>query len=143
MMIRGIQAAFLVFCETALVAGFFLVNQAFSLAHRSVEINPLAAHLDIGFVDAPGSTSRSTKAVPALDELWRIPPRTQRRMVVWARSGPRSAIISTIAEAELVAQVPTHANDDHLAIEVPPCKHHQSMIVPALMIHYALLWPSK
>jgi hypothetical protein len=41
MMIRGIQAAFLAFCETALVAGFFLVNRAFSSAHRSVEITHL------------------------------------------------------------------------------------------------------
>ena len=45
--------------------------------------------------------------------------------------------LDQIAKAELVAQVPPHANDDHLAIELPPCKHYQSMIVPALMIHYA------
>jgi hypothetical protein len=35
MMIRGLQAAFLAFCETALVAGFFLVDRAFSLAASS------------------------------------------------------------------------------------------------------------
>ena len=44
-----------------------------TLVYSSIEVRPLAAHLDIGLIDAPGATSGPVKAIPALDELGRIP----------------------------------------------------------------------
>jgi hypothetical protein len=51
-------------------------------------------HLEIGFIDPPRAASAAAKAIPPLDELWRIPsnPAQDRRMGSWR---PRSAIIST------------------------------------------------
>src|ERR1700712_3282669 len=59
------------------------VDRLSSLVHRSIEVGPVAAYLDIGLIDSPRTASGPTKAVPTLDELgaYRL---TQGRMVVWA-----------------------------------------------------------
>ena len=46
-----------------------------SFVYRPIEIGPLAAYPDIGFVDSPRAISGSSEAVPALDELRRKPVR--------------------------------------------------------------------
>jgi hypothetical protein len=65
-----------------------------SLVYCPIQIGPLSAHLEIGFIDSPRAASGAAKAIPPLDELWRIPsnPAQDRRMGSWR---PRSAIIST------------------------------------------------
>ena len=42
--------------------------------HGSVEVDPLAAYLDVGLIDSPRATTGSSKAVPALDEFRGVPP---------------------------------------------------------------------
>jgi hypothetical protein len=37
--------------------------------YGSIEVDPLAAYLDIGLIDSPRATTGSSKAVPALDEF--------------------------------------------------------------------------
>jgi hypothetical protein len=65
--------------------------------HGSIEVDPLAAYLDIGLIDSPRATTGSSKAVPALDELQGIPPNPAHDglMGKTARLSLRSAIIST------------------------------------------------
>ena len=45
------------------------VNSMPSLVHRSIQVGPLPAYLDIGLVHSPGAAPGLAKAVPALDEL--------------------------------------------------------------------------
>jgi hypothetical protein len=43
------------------------VDRLSTPVYRSVEIGPAAAHLEIGFIDSLGTTSRSAKAIPTFD----------------------------------------------------------------------------
>jgi hypothetical protein len=65
-----------------------------SLVYCPIQIGPLSAHLEIGFIESSGPASAAAKAISPLDELWCIPsnPAQDRRMGSWR---PRSAIIST------------------------------------------------
>src|SRR5665213_2912796 len=93
-----------------------------TLIYRSIEVGPLAAHLNIGLIDSPGATSGPAKTIPAFDELRCIPLHpTQDGGMRKVQSALRHHL-DQIAEAELVAQVPAHAQDDHLAVEMPPSK---------------------
>src|SRR5665213_2321880 len=98
------------------------VDRLSTLVHRSIEIGPLAVYLDIGLINPPGATSGPAEAIPAFNELRRIPlhPTEDGGM-----SKVQSALrhhLDQIAEAELVAQIPAHAQDNHLAVEMPPSK---------------------
>ena len=99
------------------------VNRLARLVHRPIQIGPLAADLDIGLIHSPGATSGPAKAVPPLDELWGVtanPTQDGRMSKTQTAFGHH---LDQIAEAELVAQVPEDAEDDHLTVEVPTCKH--------------------
>ena len=94
-----------------------------SLVYCPIQIGPLSAYLEIGFIDSLRAASAAAKAIPPLDELWRY-RRTQRWIVVWASWSPRSAIISTRSrKLSLVAQIPTHAQKDHLAVKCRPANN--------------------
>jgi hypothetical protein len=93
-----------------------------SLVHRSVEIHPLAAYLDVGLIDSPRATSGPAKAIPPVDELWGVPPDPPHDGRVGKMQSAFHHHLDQITEAGLVAQVPAHAQDDHLAVKVPPCK---------------------
>src|ERR1017187_2719426 len=70
------------------------VDRPSTLVHGSIEVSPLAAHLDIGLIDSPGSTGGPAEAIPAFDELRRIPPHpSQNGGMSKVQSG--SDIIST------------------------------------------------
>src|ERR1017187_9874898 len=98
------------------------VDRLSTLIYRPIEVSPLAAHLDIGLIDSPGATSRPAEAIPASNELWCVPQHpTQDGGMRKVQSALRHHL-DQIAEAELVAQIPAHAQDDHLAVEVPPSK---------------------
>src|SRR3954469_23552687 len=43
------------------------------LVDPSIQIDPVAFHLDIGFVDAPGGAYRPSIMLPALHEVWHVP----------------------------------------------------------------------
>src|SRR5450631_2287854 len=112
------------------------VDRLSALVYRSIEVGPVAAHLDIGLIDSPGATSGPAKAIPAFDELRCIPLHpTQDGGMRKVQSALRHHL-DQIAEAELVAQVPAHAKDDHLAVEVPPSKQFLNAI------QFAHLWSS-
>src|SRR5664279_624025 len=98
------------------------VNSLASLVHSSIQVSPLATDLDIGLIDSPGATSWPAEAIPAFDELRRIPLHpTQDGGMREVQSAFRHHF-DQIAKAELVAQIPAHTQNDHLAVKVPPSK---------------------
>jgi hypothetical protein len=98
------------------------VDRLSSLVHRSIEVGPVAAYLDIGLIDSPRAASGPTEAVPPLDELWGISPDPAQDGRMGQIQSALGHHFDQIPEAELVAQVPAYAQDDHLTIEVPPGK---------------------
>lgn len=99
------------------------VDRLSTLVYRSIEIGPLAAYLVI-YVSSTRQERPADrpKRFHRFNKLWRIPlyPTQDRGM-----SKMQSALrhhLDQIAEAELVTQIPPHAKDNHLAIEVPPSK---------------------
>src|ERR1039458_37406 len=112
------------------------VDRLSTLVYCSIEVGPLAAHFDIRLIDSPGATSGPAKAIPTFDELRRIPPHpTQDGGMREVKFALRHHL-DQIAEAELVAQVPAHAQDDHFAIEMPPSKQ----LLYAVQVAHC--WPS-
>ena len=112
------------------------VDRLSTLVYRSIEVGPVAANLDVGLIDSPGATSEPTKAIPAFDELRCIPLHSTQD---GGMSKVQSALghdLDQIAEAELVAKVPANAQDDHLAVEMPPSKQ----LLDAIL--FAHRWPS-
>lgn len=92
------------------------------LIDGTVEISPADFNLDVGFVDAPGPTRFACEAVPALFEFRNIAldPAHDRRM-----GQSNSAFghhFHEIPKAEFEPQVPPHAEDDDLPVEMAASK---------------------
>ena len=85
----------------------------------AVKIRPAASDFDVGLIDASGPPSWASKAVPALLELRHIAldPAHDRRM----RQGEPAFghHLGEISKAELVSQIPAHAEHDDLLVKVP------------------------
>jgi hypothetical protein len=85
----------------------------------AVKIRPAASDFDVGLIDAPGPPSWASEAVPALLELRHIAPDPahDRRM----RQGEPAFghHLGEISKAELVSQIPAHAEHDDLLVKVP------------------------
>src|SRR5271163_4920092 len=109
------------------------VDRLSSLVHRSIEVGPVAAYLDIGLIDSPRAASAPTKAVPTLDELWGISPDPAQDGRMGQIKSALGHHFDQIPEAELVAQVPAYAQDDHLTIGVPPC---EQLLKTAQLAHH-------
>lgn len=90
--------------------------------NRAVEIGPAPLDFDIGFVDAPGPSSRASEAVPTFLELRNIAldPTHDRRV----RQGEPEFgdHLDEVAKAELVAEIPAHTEDDDFTIEMATLK---------------------
>ena len=84
----------------------------------AVKIRPAASDFDVGLIDAPGPPSWASEAVPALLELRHIAldPAHDRRM----RQGEPAFghHLGEISKAELVSQIPAHAEHDDLPVEM-------------------------
>jgi hypothetical protein len=88
-----------------------------SLIYCPIQIAPLSAYLEIGFIDSPRAASAAAKAIPPLDELWRIPSNSAQNRRMGKLESSFDHHLHQITEAELVAQIPTHAQKDHLAVK--------------------------
>src|SRR5215472_11797520 len=86
--------------------------------NRPVQIRPFATDLHVGFVHTPRCSGRPREAVPAALELRRIMMYPAHDSRVGHRQATLSHHLHQISEAELVAQIPPHAQHDDLAIEV-------------------------
>src|ERR1035441_9341630 len=93
-----------------------------ALVYGAIEVGPLPAHLDISLIDSPGATSGAAEAIPAFDELRCVPLHPTQYGGVSKVQPTLRHHLHQIAEAELVAQVPSHAQDDYFAVEIPPSK---------------------
>src|SRR5215831_1361892 len=90
-----------------------------SLVHRSVQIQPSALHLDLGFVAPPGTTHRPRIAVPALLEISSIVLHPAQNRRVRHGNATLSHHGHEIPITQFVAEVPTNAQHHDLLIEVP------------------------
>jgi len=84
------------------------VNSLTGLVHGSIQVRPLAAYLDIGFVHSPGSANRLAKPVPVLDELRDISPNPAQNGRMGKIQSAFSHHLDQIAIAQLETEVPTH-----------------------------------
>jgi hypothetical protein len=90
--------------------------------HGTVQINPSSAHLQIRLVYTPGSADFACTASPALFELRQIPldPTHDGRMRKFQFAFCHH--LDKIAQAELIAKVPSDTQEDHLSVEMTPRK---------------------
>jgi hypothetical protein len=89
--------------------------------HGTVQINPSSAHLQIRLVDTPGSADFACIASPALFELRHIllDPMHDGRMPKFQFA---FCHLDKIAQAELIAKVPSDTQEDHLSVGMTPRK---------------------
>src|SRR6516164_9076731 len=85
---------------------------------RSIQIHPLAADLHVGLVDAPKGPDRPGEPVPAALELGCIVMHPAHNGGVDHRQAALGHHLYQVPEAEFEAQVPSHAQDDDLAVKV-------------------------
>jgi hypothetical protein len=94
------------------------VNCIAVLVHCTVEIDPAAAHLQLGLVDAPGAANFACIASPALFELRDISLHPTHDGRMRKLQSTFSHHLDQIPKAQLIAKVPTYAQQDHLTIKV-------------------------
>src|ERR1035438_10134525 len=90
--------------------------------YGTIQIDPSSSYFQVCLVHTPGAAHLARKASPALLELRRIPlhPSHDRSM---RKTQPTFVHhLNQIAKAELVTQVPAYTKDDHIPVEMSPCK---------------------
>src|SRR5580704_11283864 len=95
------------------------INRLTLLIDRAIEVNPLALYLNVGLIHAPEVTHSPCILVPAFFKVRHIPlhPAQDGRM-----SQPNAALghhLDDVTGAELECQVPPHAQDNYLLVEMP------------------------
>ena len=103
--------------DIALAAQAKIDGPTFAI-HRSVQVHPLAADLHVGLVDAPRWAGRPGEPVPAAFELRCVIVHPAHDGGVSQRKAALRHHLHQIAVAELEPQVPPHAQDDDLPVEV-------------------------
>src|SRR6476661_1877174 len=96
-----------------------------------VKIAPLASNFHVSLVDPPGVARRKAKTIPAFDEFRCVALYPSQNCGVGQRQAALGHDLDQIAQAELVAQVPTHAQDNHFAIKVATSEQLIHAFVPA------------
>ena len=102
-----------------------------SLVYCPIQMGPFSAYLQIGFIDSPQAASAAAKESPPLDELWHLPSNPAQDHLMGKLEPSFDHHLHQITEAELLAQIPTHAQKDHTAVKVPSCKQHFDVYQPA------------
>jgi hypothetical protein len=88
------------------------------LVNGAIEISPAGLDFDAGLVDAPGHTSAACKAVPALLELRNVMLNPTHDRRVRERKATLGHHLREVSKAELEPQIPAHAEDNDLAVEM-------------------------
>jgi hypothetical protein len=90
-----------------------------SLVYCPIQIGPLSAHLEMGFIDSPRAASAAAKAIPPLDEHWRIPSNpAQDRRVRQLNSAFRHHF-DQVPRTQFVSEVPAHTKHNDFPVEMP------------------------
>src|SRR5450631_2554836 len=84
-----------------------------------VQVHPFAANPDVRLVDAPRAADRACKSAPAPLELRNVTLNPAHDRRVRHRQSTLGHHLHQISKAQLVSKVPTHAQNDDLALEVP------------------------
>jgi hypothetical protein len=89
----------------------------------AVKKHPTATDLDVSFVDVPPISDRSLAAIEPLQQLGRLAnnPAMHRRMVNGDTALGHHLL--KIAQAQVVSQIPPHAEQDHGFVELPALEH--------------------
>lgn len=85
----------------------------------SVEVGPAAFDLDVGLVDAPRSAHWASKTAPPFFEFWNIALDPAHIRRVSQRQSVFGHHFHEVSVAELVLQIPAHAENDDFPIEMP------------------------
>jgi hypothetical protein len=94
------------------------INRESGSVNGAISINPLASNFEVGFVDAPRQPDWTRVPLPALGKLWDIalhPAQAGRMRYVHIALGRHRHQITV---AQLVRQVPSHAQDNEGAVKV-------------------------
>ena|ERR1700678_2033647 len=102
-----------------------------SLVYCPIQIGPLSAYLEIGFIDSLRAASAAAKAIPPLDELWSIPsnPALDRRMGKLESSFGHH--LHQITEAEPCSANTNARTEGSPRGQVPSCKQLFDVSQPA------------
>ena len=88
------------------------------LVDRAIEVSPVALDLHVGFIDPPGSASSACEAVPTLFEFRNIALDSAHYRRMGQRNPAFDHHFHEIAKAELEPEIPAHAEDDDLPVEM-------------------------
>src|SRR5918996_1465032 len=94
------------------------VDRLTSLVDRAVEVHPFAFDLDIGLIHPPRTPDRLGILAPALLKDRNKADHPAHDRGVGHREAPFRHHLHEIAVAELIANVPANAEDDHQAVEM-------------------------
>jgi hypothetical protein len=93
-----------------------------ALSTAPIQIGPLSAHLEMGFIDSPRAASAAAKAIPPLDEHWRIPSNpAQDRRVRQLNSAFRHHF-DQVPRTQFVSEVPAHTKHNDFRSKCRPLK---------------------
>ena len=98
------------------------VDRLTSLVDRAVEVHPFAFDLDIGLIRPPRTPDRLGILAPALLKDRNKADHPAHDRGVGHREAPFRHHLHEIAVAELIANVPANAEDDHQAVEMAAFK---------------------
>src|SRR4029077_19566896 len=96
------------------------VDRAAFFVHGPVQVDPLAAHLDIRLIHTPGVADWPCVMIPALFKLRDIllhPPKNGRMS---QQDTPLGHHLDQVTGTELESEVPSHTQNDDLLVKVPP-----------------------
>src|SRR3977135_3069947 len=88
------------------------------LVHGSVQIVPFALDRDVRLVNAPGTTDRAGKAIPALLKLRNIPNDPSHDRRVRNDDATLGHHRHEISIAQAIGDVPPHAQKNNLGVEL-------------------------
>ena len=121
------------------------LNRVANTVDSTVKIHPLAAHLDVSFVDVPLASDDTLALVETLQELRRKvnDPAVHGRMIdAQAAFGHH---LFEITKAEIVSEVPAYAQQDHRSVELAAFEHRElpEILSPLCMIDIAITFAIK
>jgi hypothetical protein len=89
----------------------------------SIEIFPLASDFDVSLIHVPFPADASFAKIEALEQLRRVAdnPSVNGRMV--DGDAPLSHHLLQVPQAQIVSQIPPHAEQDYGSIKMPALEH--------------------
>src|SRR5689334_22475629 len=90
---------------------------------RAGQVHPAPSDFDVGFIHMPPASDGSLSAIEPLQQLGRITNDPAMYRSVIDGDAPLGHHLFQIPEAEIVSQIPSHAEQDYRAIKMPAPEH--------------------